>query len=238
MEKYIIESDDSEVEEIIRIRRRPWAKEELEQAQFYIDNPNVNKGIWNKKFKNESNPIHLEIGCGKGRFISKLASSHLDINYVAADMIEAMLGLSKRNIEEEYAKKNIEIDNLLLIRMNAERILDVFSQEDIINRIYINFCNPWPRGKHKKRRLTHIRQLENYKTFLNKNSGEIYFKTDDDNLFEESLEYFKISGFDIVRKTYDLHNELIFEDIRTEHEEMFSSQGIKIKALIATLHSF
>ena len=144
-----------------------------------------------------------------------------------------MLGLSKRNIETEYANKNLEIKNLLLIRMNAERILDVFDENDIVERIYINFCNPWPRGKHKKRRLTHTRQLENYKKFLSKENGEIYFKTDDDELFEESLEYFEDSDFQIMKKTYDLHNDMIFEDIRTEHEQMFSEQGIKIKALIA-----
>lgn len=216
----------------MRIRRRPWAKQELENAKFYIDNPVINKTKWKNKFDND-NPIHLEIGCGKGSFIAELASKHLDINYIAADMIEAMLGLSKRNIEEKYAKSNLEINNLLLIRMNAERILDVFSEEDIIDRIYINFCNPWPRGKHKKRRLTHTRQLEHYKTFLNKEKGEIFFKTDDDELFSESLEYFKETGFEIVKKTYDLHNDMIFEDIRTEHENMFSEQGIKIKALIA-----
>lgn len=219
----------------MRIRRRPWAKKELEEAKFYIDDPTVNKNNWKTKFKKEENPIHLEIGCGKGSFIAQLASKHLEINYIAADMIEAMLGLSKRNIEEEYNKNNLEIDNLLLIRMNAERILDVFSEKDVVDRIYINFCNPWPRGKHKKRRLTHTRQLENYKTFLNKENGEIFFKTDDDELFEESLEYFAESGFEIVKKTYDLHNEMIFEDIRTEHEKMFSEQGIKIKALIAKI---
>lgn len=221
----------------MRIRRRPWAKQELEEAKFYIDNPSINKGKWNTTFKN-NNPIHLEIGCGKGSFISKLATAHTDINYIAADMIEAMLGLSKRNIENTYQNDKLEIDNLWLIRMNAERILDVFSSEDDIERIYINFCNPWPRGKHKKRRLTHTRQLENYKQFLNKQKGEIYFKTDNDELFEESIEYFKESGFSIIKITHDLHNEMIFEDIRTEHEEMFSSQGIKIKALIAKINSF
>lgn len=216
----------------MRIRRRPWAKKELEEAEFYIDDSTVNKGKWKCVFKEVDKPLHLEIGCGKGSFIAQLASSHPENNYIAADMIEAMLGLSKRNIEEEYSKKNLQIDNLLLIRMNAERILDSFSEADVVDRIYINFCNPWPRGKHKKRRLTHIRQLQNYKTFL-KEDGEIYFKTDDDELFEESLEYFAEAGFDIVKKTYDLHNDLIFEDIRTEHENMFSEQGIKIKALIA-----
>lgn len=221
----------------MRIRRRPWAKKELEESKFYIDNPNINKGKWKETFKNE-NPIHLEIGCGKGSFISKLAKKHQEINYIAADMIEAMLGLSKRNIEVAYQKDKLEITNLWLIRMNAERILDTFSSEDTIERIYINFCNPWPRGKHKKRRLTHTRQLENYKQFLDKEKGEIYFKTDNDELFEESIEYFKETGFKIEQITYDLHSEMIFEDIRTEHEEMFSNQGIKIKALIAKINSF
>lgn len=216
----------------MRIRRRPWAKKELEEAEFYIDDSTINKGKWKTIFKEVDKPLHLEIGCGKGSFIAQLASSHPENNYIAADMIEAMLGLSKRNIEDEYAKKNLQIDNLFLIRMNAERILDSFSEADVVDRIYINFCNPWPRGKHKKRRLTHIRQLQNYKTFL-KEDGEIYFKTDDDELFEESLVYFADAGFDIIKKTYDLHNDLIFEDIRTEHENMFSEQGIKIKALIA-----
>lgn len=219
----------------MRIRRKPWAKQELEEAKFYIDNPSIYKGKWNQQFENSQKPIHLEIGCGKGSFISKLALNHQENNYIAADMIEAMLGLSKRNIETEYNNNNLEIKNVLLIRMNAERILDVFNENDIVERIYINFCNPWPRGKHKKRRLTHTKQLANYKTFIDKEKGEIYFKTDDDELFEESIEYFKAEGFEITKITRDLHNEMIFEDIRTEHEQMFSEQGIKIKALIAQI---
>ena len=220
----------------MRIRRKPWAKQELEEAKFYIDDPTIYKGKWKEQFEDKEKPLHLEIGCGKGSFIAKLASKHQENNYISADMIEAMLGLSKRNIETEYANKNLEIKNLLLIRMNAERILDVFDENDIVERIYINFCNPWPRGKHKKRRLTHTRQLENYKKFLSKENGEIYFKTDDDELFEESLEYFEDSDFQIMKKTYDLHNEPIFEkNIETEHEKMFSEQGIKIKALIAKI---
>lgn len=221
----------------MRIRRKPWAKQELEEAKFYIDNPNEYKGKWKEQFEDSQKPLYLEIGCGKGNFISKLASSHQENNYIAADMIEAMLGLSKRNIETEYANNNLEIKNLLLIRMNAERILDVFAENDTVERIYINFCNPWPRGKHKKRRLTHTRQLANYKTFLDKEKGEIYFKTDDDELFEESIEYFKEEGFEITKITHDLHSEMIFEDIRTEHEQMFSEQGIKIKALIAKINN-
>ena len=221
----------------MRIRRKPWAKQELEEAKFYIDDPSIYKGKWKQQFEDSQKPLYLEIGCGKGSFISKLASRHQENNYIAADMIEAMLGLSKRNIETEYANNNLEIKNLLLIRMNAERILDVFAENDTVERIYINFCNPWPRGKHKKRRLTHTRQLANYKTFLDKEKGEIYFKTDDDELFEESVEYFKEEGFEITKITHDLHSKMIFEDIRTEHEQMFSEQGIKIKALIAKINN-
>lgn len=216
----------------MRIRRKKWAKQELEEAKFYIDKPEEFKGRWNDKFKIKQD-LYIEIGCGKGNFISNLAVKNKNINFIAIDMIEAMLGLSKRNIEQAYENQSPE--NLLLIRANAERIIDVFDENDKVKRIYINFCNPWPKEKHKKRRLTHIRQLENYKTFLDKNA-EIYFKTDDDNLFEESLEYFKEANFEIEKITYDLHKELIFEEnIVTEHEEMFSNEGIKIKALIAKL---
>ena len=214
----------------MRIRRKKWAKEELENAKFYIDNPEIYKNTWLEKFA-KNQPLHIELGCGKGTFIANLASYHRDINYIAVDMIEAMLGLSKRNIEEAYREQ--EPENLFLIRANVERILDVFGEKDTVDRIYINFCNPWPRGKHNKRRLTHTRQLENYKTFL-KNGGEIYFKTDNDELFEASLEYLEECGFQVLAKTYDLHNKPIFEEnIVTEHEEMFSRDGIKIKALIA-----
>ena len=146
-----------------------------------------------------------------------------------------MLGLAKRNVEEVYKEANKEPENILLTRFDIERINLILEKADKVERIYINFCNPWPKGKHRKKRLTHSRQLEKYKEFL-KPESEIYFKTDDDSLFESSLIYFKESGFEILKKTYDLHNEPIFEkNIETEHEKMFSEQGIKIKALIAKL---
>ena len=214
----------------MRIRRKKWAREELDNSKFYIDKPEEFKGKWKEKFDN-NNPIHIELGCGKGNFIANLASKHLNINYIAIDMIEAMLGLSKRNIEKAYNYDNPK--NLFLIRANVEQILNVFDRNDVIDRIYINFCNPWPKKKHNKKRLTHTKQLELYKKFLSEN-GEIYFKTDSKELFEDSLEYLNVSGFKIISKTYDLHGEPIFEEnIITEHEKMFSDEGIKIKALIA-----
>ena len=216
----------------MRIRYKKWARPELEASSFYIDNPEEMKGKWKEYFGN-NNPIHLELGCGKGQFISELASENLDINYIAIDLIDAMLGLAKRNVEAKYKEKNIEPKNIVLTRFDIERILLILEEKDQIERIYINFCNPWPRGKHRKKRLTHTIQLEKYKTFL-KNSGEIYFKTDDDDLFDSSLLYFKEAGFEVIAKTYNLHSEPIFENnIETEHEKMFSEQGINIKALIA-----
>ena len=219
----------------MRIRFKPWARPELEASSFYRDNPEELKDKWIEEFKNKENPIHLELGCGKGQFISQLAVQNPDINYIAIDLVDAMLGLAKRNVEQVYKEHEKDVDNLILTRFDIERIMLILGEKDNIGRIYINFCNPWPRGKHKKRRLTHTRQLSNYKTFLDKEKGEIYFKTDNDELFEESIEYFKEEGFEITKITHDLHSEMIFEDIRTEHEQIFSEQGIKIKALIAKI---
>lgn len=220
----------------MRIRFKPWARPELEASEFYIDNPEDYKGKWKELFKN-NNPIHLELGCGKGGFISQLAVYNPDINYIAIDLVDAMLGLAKRKIEEEYKMANRKIDNIYITRYDIERIDNILDKEDNIERIYINFCNPWPRGKHRKKRLTHIRQLEKYKLFLSEDAS-IYFKTDDDDLFNDSIRYFESSGFKIEKYTYDLINETSFwENIETEHEKMFTEQGIKIKALIATLES-
>ena len=213
----------------MRIRFKPWARPELEASKFYIDNPEEYKGKWRTLFNN-NNPIHLELGCGKGGFISQLASSNLDVNYIAIDMVDAMLGLAKRNVEKVYSEKEISIDNIYLTRYDIERILMIMDENDKIDRIYINFCNPWPRGKHRKKRLTHTRQLEKYKQFL-KDGGEIYFKTDDDGLFNDSLLYFEEAGFEIEDKTFDLaNNEEFWNNIETEHEKMFKDEVIKIKA--------
>lgn len=218
----------------MRIRFKKWARPELEASKFYIDNPEDYKGKWRELFKNPEAPLHLELGCGKGTFMAKLATRDRNVNHIAIDVVDAMLGLAKRNIETEFKEHNMEIDNVYLTRFDIERILLIMDKKDSIDRIYINFCNPWPRGKHRKKRLTHTRQLEKYKQIISPNA-EIYFKTDDDELFEASLTYFEESGFKIIKKTYDLHSENAPDNIITEHEKMFSEQGIKIKALIAKM---
>ena len=217
----------------MRIRYKKWARPELEASKFYEDNPEEWKGKWKEHFTKTSNPIHLELGCGKGQFISKLAVENQNTNYIAIDLVDAMLGLAKRNIENAYKEENIEPENVIITRFDIERINLILDKKDNIERIYINFCNPWPKGKHRKKRLTHSKQLEKYKQFLQPNA-EIYFKTDDDGLFESRLIYLEESGFKVVSKTYDLHKEPIFKNnIETEHEKMFTEQGIKIKACIA-----
>lgn len=235
----------------MRIRFKPWAREELETSPFYIDNPQDYKNKWKNLFEKNA-PIYVELGCGKGNFIAKLSKNNEEknINFIAIDLVDAMLGLAKRNLELEYGirttleKEEIEneiekqkvIKNVKLTRYDISLVSNIFGKEDNIQRIYINFCNPWPRGKHHKKRLTHTRQLMQYKEFLSDN-GEIFFKTDDDLLFADSLIYFEQSGFKIEKKTYDLKNEKDFwngeENIETEHEKMFQKEGIKIKALIA-----
>ncbi len=221
----------------MRIRFKKWARPELEASNFYIDTPEEYKGKWNELFERKQ-PLYLELGCGKGGFISQTAPENLNKNYIAIDLVDAMLGLAKRKIEEAYSVINKKPDNIYITRYDIDRILNIFDEKDNIERIYINFCNPWPRGKHHKKRLTHTRQLEKYKQFISKD-GCIYFKTDDENLFTDSLTYFKEAGFKLEKVTYDLAIESHFwngeENIETEHEKMFKEQGIKIKALIAKI---
>lgn len=231
----------------MRMKFKPWAREELETSPFYIDNPQEYKNKWKTVFEKQQD-LHLELGCGKGNFIAKLSKQNQDKNYIAIDLVDAMLGMAKRNVEAEYGirestvaehieneiEKQKIVKNLKLTRYDIARINNIFGEDDEIKRIYINFCNPWPRGKHHKKRLTHERQLEMYKKFL---KGDIFFKTDDNELFDDSLKYFERSGFKINKISYDLASESKFwngeENIETEHEKMFKEQGIKIKALIA-----
>jgi len=212
----------------MRIRHKPWAKPELEACPFYIPEPQQQKGHWTELFSDPSKPLYVELGCGKGGFISQAAPAHPEANFIAMDIKNEMLVLAKRKIEAAYGSS--EPENVRIAIQNIERLELAWDENDRADRIYINFCNPWPKKKHKKRRLTHTRQLVNYRKFL---KGEIWFKTDDDELFEESLEYFAEAGFRIKYITRDLHSETGIENFETEHEKMFTDMGLKIKFLIA-----
>ena len=218
----------------MRMRNKPWAKPELEACDYFIKEPEQLKGHWADKYPKKQ-PFYIELGCGKGGFIAQAATMDREINFLAIDLEYKMLGLARRKVAAAYEEKGLVPDNILLTTYNIEKISLLLSKEDAVDRIYINFCNPWPRNKHKKHRLTHPRQLTQYKEFL-KPGGEIRFKTDDDELFEESIAYFEECGFEIIYITRDLHNSDFKENIMTEHEKMFSEEGINIKYLIARIH--
>lgn len=219
---------------LMRMRNKPWAKPELEACAYFVGDPVGMKGKWLSCFKKEQ-PLYIELGCGKGVFAAESATKNPDINYLAMDIEYKMLGVARRKIAAMYEEKGMKEDNIILTACNIEKISEIFAPDErIADRIYINFCNPWPRKKHKKHRLTHPRQLEQYKNIL-KPDAQIHFKTDDDELFEESVEYFKECGFTVKYITRDLHKEDYPENVVTEHEKMFSDEGIPIKFLIAEL---
>lgn len=220
----------------MRIRKKKWAEPELAVCDFFVKNPEEHAGKWNEAFNNGL-PLYLEIGCGKGGFAGQFAVKNPDKNIIAVDIKIDMLGVGRRNIVEIFkneGKTDADITNLLLVNYNVEKIDKIITKDDKIQGMFINFCNPWPRPKHNKRRLTFPKKLEMYKNFLDKNA-EIRFKTDDDALFADSLEYFEQSGYEIIYKTYDLHNSDVTDNIETEHEKMFSAEGIKIKYLRAVV---
>lgn len=217
----------------MRIRKKKWAQPELEACNFFVKNPAEHKGKWADFFK-KNQPLELEVGCGKGTFVAEKALRNPDVNFIAMDIKSDMLGVGRRNIVKRFNDAGREVENIALVAHNVDRIFEVISEDDKIDKIYINFCNPWPRGKHNKRRLTHPTKLNLYKAFLKK-GGEIHFKTDNDELFEDSLEYFKESGYELVKIVRDLHNSDVEGNIVTEHEKMFSDEGILIKYLVAVL---
>lgn len=218
----------------MRIRKKKWAEPELAVCDFFVKNPEKHAGKWADAFcKNQ--PLYLEIGCGKCGFAGQLALQNPDKNIIAVDIKIDMLGVGRRNIAnlyEQAGKTLDDVDNLLLVNYNVENLTKIITSEDKIDRLFINFCNPWPRPKHNKRRLTYYKKLEMYKSFL-KPDAEIRFKTDDDQLFDDSLEYFAQSGYEITYLTRDLHSADVTDNIETEHEKMFSQEGIKIKYCVA-----
>ena len=216
----------------MRIRKKRWAQPELDKCPYYIPNAEDYRGKWHEVFNNPERPIYMEVGCGKGMFVSQAALKYPGINFVALDIKNDMLGVARRTIEKMFAEAGRTPDNIRIVSDNISFVSNAFSEEDTVDRIYINFCNPWPRPKHHKRRLTHPRQLVQYRTFL-KDGGEIRFKTDDDDLFEQSIPYFEENGFEIGYITRDLHASDFSENFVTEHEKMFTDEGKKIKFLIA-----
>ena len=210
----------------LHMRRKKWARPELADCPWYTGSPEESRGRWRTRFPHPERPLWLELGCGKGVSTAQLCRANPEVNFIAMDISPDVLGDARRNITAAWAPEPVE--NMYLVRRDITRIREYFSPEDGISRIYINFCNPWPRRRHHKRRLTHPRQLLQYRGFLTKD-GEIWFKTDDDELFAHSLRYFAESGYEAVRVIEDLHASGFAPNYVSEHEAMFSARGVPIK---------
>lgn len=216
----------------MRIRKKTWARPELAQCPYYIDDPAALRGRWGESFtRPDKRPLHLDLGCGKCVFLAEAALRRRDVNLVGIDISYDILGVGRRNIQAAFGEE--EPDNVLLCYYNIERLPELFAPGEA-DRLYINFCNPWPAAHCHKRRLTHTRQLLQYKPLLAP-GGEIWFKMDNDDLYLATKRYLGEAGFGIIYDCKDLHAENDPENILTEHEVKFSAQGIKIKALRAKI---
>ena len=210
----------------MRLRNVPGAREVMIENEYVFTEPEGMKGTWSQVFGND-NPIRIEIGMGKGTFITTLAANNPDINYVGIEKYSSVL---LRAVEKQ---DELQLPNLRFIRMDAEAICEVFGAGEV-DRIYLNFSDPWPKERHAKRRLTSRQFLERYDAIL-KSDGVIEFKTDNRPLFDFSLEEVNESKWHLVEWTYDLHHneKMNVGNIMTEYEEKFSSEGNPICKLIA-----
>ena len=207
----------------MRLKNVKGANEIIIKGTYYVDDPYINKGNWDKVFNN-NNPIYIEIGIGKGKFIIENALKYPNINFIGIEKYDSVL------VRAIQKSNDLELNNLKLIRMDAKRIEEVFSNE--IDRIYLNFSDPWPKDRHYKRRLTSFVFLDKYEHIF-KNNKYIIMKTDNINLFNFSVESLTNSGYTIEFMTNDLHSLNDIYNIMTEYEEKFSNKGIKINKLIA-----
>ena len=217
----------------MRMRRKRWTEPKLAACPFFIEQPSEHRGHWREFFADPGRPLHLEIGCGKGVSTVRMAHENPAVNYIAIDEVRTVLAVSVRNAEREYADNPPQ--NLVFSEVDAMRIYDTFCAADGIERIYISFPNPWDeRAKHHKRRLTHPRQLLQYRDFLEP-GGEIWFKTDNDALFTATKRYLGECGFRIRFLTDDLHASGFAPNYVSEHERLYAGQGKPIHFLIATM---
>ena len=207
----------------MRLKNVKGANEIIIKGRYYIEDPYINKGNWNKVFNND-NPIYIEIGIGKGKFIVENALKYPNINFIGIEKYDSVL------VRAIQKSNELELNNLKLVRMDAKRIEEVFDHE--VDRIYLNFSDPWPKDRHYKRRLTSYVFLDKYEHIF-KNNKYIIMKTDNINLFNFSLESLTNHGYNIEFMTNDLHSLNDADNIMTEYEEKFSNKGIKINKLIA-----
>ena len=213
----------------MRLRNIPWAEGTLQAHNIVIKRPEDQKGCWKQVFGNK-HPIRVEIGTGKGRFILNMAKENPQINFVGIERYSSVL---LRAVEKFDTDEFKELENVRFICIDARRIEEVFAKDEV-DRIYLNFSDPWPKARHAKRRLTSTEFLERYQKVLVP-FGRLEFKTDNTELFNFSLEQMKEAGWTLQAFTYDLHHneEMNSGNIMTEYEEKFSGKGNPINKLIA-----
>ncbi|HEY4566802.1 MAG TPA: tRNA (guanosine(46)-N7)-methyltransferase TrmB [Savagea sp.] len=204
----------------MRLRHKPWAKDYLkEQHVHVVTDPENVRGSWHTRFAKKQ-PLHIEVGTGKGRFIVGMAKQNPHINYIGIEHFDDVIVSAVEMAVEE------NLPNLQLIRGNGEHLTDMFERGEV-DRVYLNFSDPWPKKRHAKRRLTNRRFLERYEQILRKN-GEIHFKTDNRGLFEYSLVEMSQYGLVYEDISLDLHAAMPEDNIMTEYEEKFSKKGYPI----------
>ena len=207
----------------MRLRNIKGANKIIEESKYIILDPETQKNNWKEIFKN-NNPIHIEIGMGKGDFIIGMAKKYKDINFIGIEMYDSVIVKAVQKLEDE------EIPNLRLIRMDANKIEDVFNKE--IDLIYLNFSDPWPKNRTAKRRLTHKNFLDKYENIF-KDKKTIYQKTDNMHLFEFSIESLSEYGYKLRNISLDLANSDFTDNVMTEYEKKFTLAGDRINRLEA-----
>lgn len=215
----------------MRLRRKPWIDEAIHEFDDFVfskDKPadEAQKGKWNKEvFKREA-PIHVELGTGKGTFISQLALRNPHINYIGIEAQQDVLYFAAKKVRE------LNLTNVRLLAFDINNIENIF-EENEVDGFYINFCDPWPKSRHAKRRLTHVNFLERYRKLL-KQGGQLIFKTDNRPLFDFSLEQFEEAKLKVDDVSFDLHAENRPDNIMTEYERKFSGYGEKINRCVVS----
>ncbi|MFT8870782.1 MAG: tRNA (guanosine(46)-N7)-methyltransferase TrmB [Sporolactobacillus sp.] len=204
----------------MRVRHKPWARGKMEQyPEIVIVSPKTCSGEWYDVFGREA-PLHVEIGTGKGQFITEMARRHPEMNFVGIEINESIM------VSALNACLDAELKNLRLILGDA-RLLTEFFAENEVDALYLNFCDPWPKARHEKRRLTYSAFLAQYDYVL-KTDGLIQLKTDNEGLFTYSLESFSQYGFVLSDISLDLHRQSDPENVVTEYEEKFAAQNKRI----------
>lgn len=209
----------------MRLRNIPGANEAVAASPYCIQNAAEHRGQWHAFFEND-HPIHIEIGMGKGRFLMDLAALHPEINYIGIERYTSVLLRAVQKMD------TLQLPNVHFLCEDAAKLPEIFAPEEV-DRIYLNFSDPWPKARHAKRRLTSREFLNRYERILVP-EGVVEFKTDNRGLFEFSLEEIREAGWRLLACTYDLHNDakMCEGNVMTEYEEKFSSLGNPIYKLV------